>query len=52
MCGFDGAQRGNYLRGMPIRRTEREVRVGKAAGKDGEMVKGEDDCAIWPWRVV
>ena len=39
MCGFNGIQRGNYLEGEPIGRTEVEGRVGKlkngkTAGKD------------------
>ena len=34
LAGFDGARRGNYFRGEPIRRTEVEVRVGKL--KNGE----------------
>ena len=47
MCRFDGARRGNYFGGEPIRRAEVELRVRKiknrkAAGKDdvaGEIVK-------------
>ena len=51
MCDFDGAQRGSYLGGEPIGRTEVEARVGElkngiAIGKDeisGEMIKGGSD---------
>ena len=60
MCGFDGAWRGNYFRGDPIRRMEVEVRVekldiGKATGKDevtGEIIKGRGDKVVdWIGRL-
>ena len=49
MCSFNRIQRGNYLGGEPIGRSEVEVRMGKlkngkAAGKDrviGETIKVE-----------
>ena len=51
---FDGARRGNYFGGEPIRRTKVEVKVGKlkngkAAGKGevtGEMIKGGGDRVV------
>ena len=55
MCCFDGIQRGNYLGGKPIGRTEvLKVRGGKlkngtAAGKDKvtrEMVMGGGDMVV------
>ena len=54
MCGYDGARRGNYFGGEPIRKIELEERVkkhenGKAAGKDKvteEMVKGGGDVVL------
>ena len=55
MCGFNGMKTGNYFGGEPIRRTEVEVRNGKAAGKDeviGEMVKVLCDMVMdWIWRL-
>ena len=36
ICGFDGARRGSYFGGEPIRRTEVEVRMGKL--KNGKSV--------------
>ena len=60
LAGSDGARRGNYFRGEPIRRTEVEVRVGKlkngeAASKDdvrGEIIKrGADRVVDWIWRL-
>ena len=40
ICGFDGARRGNYFEGEPIRRNEVKVRVKKL--KNGNSTgKGE-----------
>ena len=50
MCGFNGIQRGNYLRGETIRRNDVEARVGKLKnGKHediGKMVKGVSDMVV------
>ena len=43
MCGFDGIKRGNYFRGVPIMRTEMDVRVGKFING---RVKSEGDIVI------
>ena len=54
MCGYDGVQRENYLRGEPIRKIEVE-KNGKAAGKDKvteEMVKAGGDMVLdWIWKL-
>ena len=47
MCGFDGIQRDNYLRGEPIKRTEVEVRVGKP--QQGKANGGGDMVVDWIW---
>ena len=42
MCFFSDTQRFNYFKGEPVRRTDVQGRVGKAASKDevkGEMIK-------------
>ena len=60
MCGCDGARRGNYFGGEPIRKIKVEERVkklknGKDAGKDEvteEMVKGGGDVVVdWIWKL-
>ena len=60
MCDYDGARRGNYFGGEPIRKIEVEKRVkklknGKAAGKDEvteEMVKAGGDVVVYRiWKL-
>ena len=42
LCGFYGVRRGNYFGGVPIRRTDVELRVGKL--KNGKT-EGKDEVA-------
>ena len=54
MCGFDKVWSGKYFGGVPIRKMEIEVRLGKlkngkATVKDkvtGEMIKGGDNRVV------
>ena len=42
LCGFDGVWRVNYFGGVPIRRTEVEVKVGKLESLKMERVRERD----------